>query len=60
METGNFRRWRGAAKYTRYLGGERLSRLKGRDHKYSGERELVEHISSRKTGPQKNDGVVIL
>jgi hypothetical protein len=40
---------------TRDLGGERLSGLKGRDLDemyYSGERELVEPTSSRKTGHQ--------
>jgi hypothetical protein len=31
METGNLKSWRGAAECTRYLGGERLSGLKGRD-----------------------------
>ena len=40
---------------TRDLGGERLSGFKGfplEEMPYSGERELVESISSRKTGHQ--------
>ena len=50
--------------FTRDLGGERLSRLKERETldeiPYSGERELVEPTSSRKTGHQMRDGVAIL
>jgi hypothetical protein len=47
------RRLGNTLEYTRHLGGERLSELKGRDlMPYRGEKELVEPTSSKKTGHQ--------
>ena len=58
-KTGNRQPWGGGAlECTRDLGGERLSGLKGTldEMSYSGERELVESTSSRKTRHQVRDG----
>ena len=52
------RRWGNPLECTRDLGGGRLSRLKGGtldEMPYSGEKKLVEFISSRKTGQQVRD-----
>jgi len=54
--------WEDPPEYTRDLGGERLSGLKVGaldGMPYSGEREIVEPIFSRKTGHQVWDGVAI-
>jgi hypothetical protein len=59
METGNLQRWEF---------GETLQKLRDSCHSkgrtldgmpYSGERELVEFISSRKSGHQVRDGIAI-
>jgi hypothetical protein len=63
METGNLRREEVVGPSRMYLGGKRLSGLKGRtlnEMPYSGKRELVEHTSSRNVEHQVRDGVAIL